>query len=379
MSTPFLFAHLVAIALVGLVIPSASAQVAGSPKPSTTGANPGNGRPAGFGQYLSTNPYRTPQTLTAARSGYSNPPSAYGGYGGYGYRPQVLTGYGSTLQGAASVIDATGQRNISNQQASILREQKRQMSYQTTRDRVNLEMEYEDLKNRRYRQGLENDRQRALETARRNPTDTDIWSGRTLNLLLKSILLAPAPTRGPNVYLSPEMVAALNLTDGASKGSLALAKDEGKIDWTDALGGTAFDAPRKQFTENFALAMKAAQAGKKSDRATLKGLQADLKSLGSLLDDQVATLSPSDYIVSRRLLKKLKEGVEGLSSSRLIASCNDTWKKNVHNVAALVTYCQQNGLEFAGAAASGDKEYYTAAYLAIRTYERGTAQMASAR
>jgi hypothetical protein len=386
MSAPSPFVYSVAIALAGLVIPSASAQVAGSQKPAILGANDrsytpatlGKDRPPGFGPYLSTNPSTTPE-LAPAGSPYTNPPAASGGYGGYGYPSQILTGRGSTLQGQASVIAATGQYYGSIQQASILREQKRQMSYQTTRDRLNLEMEYEDLKTRRYRQGLENDRQAILAKARRDPQDTNVWSGQTLNVLLKSILAGSTPTRGPNISLSPETVRGLNLTVGANRGSLALAKDEGKIDWTETLEDTPFDTPRKRFGENFALAMKATQSGEKPALAMRRDLEADLQSLASLLDEQVASLSPSKYIESRRLLNKLKDGVKGLSDNGLIASCNGSWRKNVGNVADLVTYCQQNGVEFNAAAAAGDKACYQAAYLAFRAYERETVQLASAR
>ena len=392
MSAPSRFVCTVA-ALVGagLVIPSASAQVAGSNNPYTSVANQppynlstlGKDRPLGFGYNPSTNPYTTavasaPAVAQPTGSAYTNQPTGYGNNGGYGYHPQVLTGYGSTLQGAASLTAAQGQYQVNNQQARILREQSRQMTYQTTRQRISLENDYEDMKNQRYRQSLVMTRRVILETARTNPQDIDIWAGSTLNVLLVSILAAPAPTRGPNIYLSQETLRGINLTDGTTRGSLALAKDEGKIDWTDALSDTAFDTPRKRFGENFASAMKAAQSGEKSDRSTLKDLQTDLKSLGDQLDDEVTTLSPDSYMASRRLLNKLKEGVKGLSESRIIASCNGSWKKDVRSVADLVTYCQQKGLQFSPAAASGDAPCYTAAYLAIRAYERGTVQLASA-
>lgn len=390
MSAPSRFLCSVAAALFGadLVLPSASAQVAGSNNPYTTRTNPipyntsalGKVPPLGLGYNLATNPYSTtvasvPAVTQPTGSAYSNPPTGYGNYNGY---PQILTGAGSKLQGQASLTAASGQYQVNIQQARILREQSRQASLDTQRKRLVAEIEYEDLKNQRYRQVVEMNRQAVLDKARRDPQDTDIWSGMTLNVLLKSILAAPAPTRGPNIELSQDTLHGLNLSDGISRGSLAMAKDDGKIEWTDALQDASFDTSRNRFTENFVKAMKAAQEGEKSDRSTLKDLQSDLKSLGDQLDDEVTTLSPDSYMASRRLLNKLKDALKGLSTDRIIASCNSSWRKDVRTVADLVAYCQQKGVEFGAAAAEGDRVRYQAAWLAIRAYERGTVQLASA-
>ena len=239
-------------------------------------------------------------------------------------------------------------------------------------------MQYEDLRIQRYKQTMEMNRQAVLDRARRDPQDTDIWSGSTLNVLLKSILASEAPTRGPNISLGQDTLHGLNLTDGISRGSLAMAKDDGKIEWTDALLNAAFDPSRKRFGENGAKAMKAALVGEKSDRSTLEDLRTDLKTLADQLDEEVATLAPSSYIESRRLLNKLKDALLGLSTDRIVASCNSSWRKDVRTVADLVAYCQQKGVEFGAAAAEGDRVRYQAAWLAIRAYERGTVQLASA-
>ena len=198
-----------------------------------------------------------------------------------------------------------------------------------------------------------------------------------MNLLLKSLLASPAPGRGPNIPLTQETLEGLNLTTGVTNGSLSLGKDEGKIDWTETLGDAVFDTPRKRFSENFAKAMKGAQTGEKPARSLLQDLQADLKTLDALLVDQVRELSPDNYIASRRLLNKLKVSLTGLGDSQVVAACNSSWKKNVRNVADLVGYCQQHGVEFGPAAAPGDPPCYSVAYLAFRAYERGTVQVAS--
>ena len=84
MSLPSPFVYAAAVALFGLAIPSATAQGVGSNGPSTTGPNqrsynstmPNRDRPAGYGQYLSTDSSTAPETLAAAQSigsHYANP------------------------------------------------------------------------------------------------------------------------------------------------------------------------------------------------------------------------------------------------------------------------------------------------------------------
>ena len=74
---------------------------------------------------------------------------------------------------------------------------------------------------------------------------------------------------------------------------------------------------------------------------------------------------------SRRLLNQLKETVTGLGNARVVRSLNPGWRSEVHTVAQLVGHCMRNGLSFGPAAAAEDEPAYTAAYYAIRNYERG--------
>jgi hypothetical protein len=89
-------------------------------------------------------------------------------------------------------------------------------------------------------------------------------------------------------------------------------------------------------------------------------------------------LSPDDYNSSRRRLNQVKVALDGLSDRRALRSFNSAWKKDVRNVSELVAYCMNNGLEFGGATASGDRACYEAAYYALRSYERDVVQLASA-
>jgi hypothetical protein len=195
--------------------------------------------------------------------------------------------------------------------------------------------------------------------------------------LLRSILTAPEPTAGPHITLTQETVRGLNLTDGRTRDNLALAKDEGKISWTQALKEESFDNVRDQFSKSFVKAIKSVREGQSPPLSLVRALRADLDKISSKLSDLVNELPPSRFIESRRLLNHLNRTVDGLSNPRLVKAANDSWRKNIHTVADLVGHCKRNGLEFGPAVAVGDFPAYLAAFNAIRDYEAGIWQMAA--
>jgi hypothetical protein len=378
--------HAVAGLLLLSGVSPSSAQYQNQPLPYHTGVlgnwssyTPGYGAPP---------PYRPPAPAPApgyGPPGYSSgapyapsapapsyPPAA--AYPPWGYYPQSR--FGSTLQGYASLTQATGQYWQDIQQARITREQSRQMALDTQKKQIELEMWYE--KNRPTALTMaKSDKASQLQWARYDAQSTQIWDGRPLNVLLQSIFLSPDPGRGPYLSLDQSTLRGLNFTDKTTRGNLALAKNDGSITWTDALLASTFDDLRNRFGMNFAKAITIARTGKTPPRDAVLALRTDLDTMSTMLDDEVQTLTPDDYIGARRLLNQLKNTIKGLSNPLLCKGCDDTWKKNVHTVSDLVTYCLKNGLEFGPAVAPGDYACYTAAYYAIRDYERGIWQTAS--
>jgi hypothetical protein len=307
--------------------------------------------------------------------GYVNPGFGYGfGYPGFGYG-FGFPGYGSygdTLQGIASVTAATGQYYQDIQQARITREQSRQMALDTQRKQIEFEMWYETVRPTAPKM-LKQEQATDLDWARNHAQNTEIWSGRTLNVLLRSILKSPNPLQGPNIPLDERILRGLNLTDGTTRANLSLTKDEGKIIWPEALAAESFDEVRDRFTKNFEEATRMVQSSGPPPRALMNSLRKDLKTLDEKLDDQVRDLAPSRYIESRRLLNQLTTNIRGLSDPRVVKALHSDWRKNVRNVSDLVGYLMKNGLEF-GPAVAGDESSYTAAYWAIRNYERAVVQ-----
>jgi hypothetical protein len=254
------------------------------------------------------------------------------------------------------------------QSARIGREISRQMSFETARQRLELEMEYERRRPTAPRI-IGAQRRNELDWARNYASSTEIWSGSTLNVLLRSILTVANPTEGPHIPLAPSTVRGLNLTDGTTRANLSLTKDEGRIEWTVTLEGEEYDTIRDRFSKTFRKATEYANAGKVPDRTMIRSLQDDLRLIDEKLNDQVRDLPPSRFIESRRLLNRLRDTISGLANPRLVKANTNDWRTNVTNVAELVRHCKQNGLRFGPAATSADHAAYTAAFFALRAYE----------
>ncbi len=317
----------------------------------------------------------SPYSINTVPGGYA--PSSSPSYQSYYPPPYTyMPPAGATLQGLAALTSASGQYWNQIQQARITREQSYQASMDTRRKQIEFELWYETVRPTAPKM-LAKEKATDIDWARNYAQNSEIWSGRTLNVLLKSVLASTSPTRGPNIPLDESTLKGLNLTDMTTRGSLALAKDDGKIDWPEALQDAAYDEARERFSENFSKAIKEAQQGEQPPIPLLRDLRADLKKLNEKLDEQVRDLSPSRWIEGRRQLNKLKDTINGLSNARMCKSCNSSWRKDVRTVAELVAYCMKNGLEFGPAAAPGDSPCYTAAYYALRSYEREAVLMAS--
>jgi hypothetical protein len=329
---------------------------------------------AGPGSYAM---YTAPRPTTTIP--YGTPGAPYSmpyGYGwGYGGPRGVGANYGAALQGVASVTAATGQYWQDIEQARISREQANQASLDTRKKQIEAELWYESIKPTAPSMAAAR-RQGDLEWARGEAPKTEIWAGRTLNVLMQSVLRSPNPLAGPTISLDPATIRGLNLSDKATRGNLAMAKDEGKIIWTETLQDAPFDDARNRFTKSFEAAMRSAQSGEPPARAIVNDLRNDLKQMNEKLDEIVSIIPAGRYTESSRLLRQLKDTVDGLANPRVVKSASTGWKANVHTVRDLVGHCMKNGLEF-GPALDGDEAAYTAAYYAIRSYERGVMQLAS--
>jgi hypothetical protein len=343
----------------------------GSPASATLSTSPYGG---GYGSTLSTSPY----------GGYSMSTSPYGGnfanssYGG-GWGSYDPTG----LQGLASYTQAQGNYKIQIMQARLLREQARQANIDTARKQIQFEAWYESMKMTAPKL-RDQEMATALDRARKDPPATEIWSGTSLNELLRSIQKVGRNNlkSGPQVDLSDVNLDAVNLTDKTGQGNAGMLKAETKdgklaMYWPSAFETPGFSEPAKQLTQSLSEAVAALKKKEKPASTTLKDVQNNYRILSDKLTATASTdeLSPSQYIEAKRYLRQLDQAIKALNDPKA-SNYFDDWKAKGRTVSELVDHMMKNGLSFAPAT-SGDEAAYSALYQALRQFEGGLTQKVS--
>jgi hypothetical protein len=326
-----------------------------------------------YGSTLSTSPYGGGYSLSTT-GGYGG--SGYGGYGGYGYG-DPSSPYGGTLQGLASLTQAQGNYQIQIQTARLLREQARQANIDTARKQLQFEAWYESMKMTAPKM-REIEAATELDRARKDPPAGEVWSGKSLNELLRSIRKAGRNNlkNGPQVDLSDVSLENVNLTDQSGQGNASLLKAEkdGKLalHWPAAFENPTFAKTAERLTQSLSEAVAAIKKKEKPAETTLKDVRNDYKTLSDKVAETASTdeLSPSQYIEAKRYLRQLDQAIKALSSGPKASKYFDDWRAKGKTVAELVDHMMTNGLEFAPAA-SGDEAAYSALYQALRAYENG--------
>jgi hypothetical protein len=336
--------------------------LAGSPYSISTLAagSPMTGYPS-----LSTSPYGnfggdySLSTVPGASSGYGSSP--------YGYPPYTyIPPDAALLYGLASLTNAEGKYRIDIQQARLLREQSYQMSFETVKKRLELEIYLEKMK-LTAPQMREREMATDLDRARKDPPATEIWSGRSLNELLRSIQGMGSLNRGPNLPLEEETLEHINVS-GGTRGNVGMLRGGGKLSWPLSLQEPQFTEQRKRLESNLQHAVVDLKDKNPVPAATLRDINNDFKELNDKLSDSADELSPGQYIEAKRYLNQLGQAVKALSDPKAANYFNDTWKARGKNVAELVANMTKEGLVFAPAA-PGDEAAYSALYQSLRAFE----------
>jgi hypothetical protein len=294
-----------------------------------------------------------------------------GGYGGSGngyMNPYYPTYYPnpteSVYKGAAEYMRGEADYYKGIQQAKLLREQARQAAADTRKRLLQEEIDFERMRPKA--PDLRAREERADRDLAQRATGPEVWSGRALNSLLRSV--AEKGGRGPSIPLEEDTLKGLNLTDKSSRGNLGVLKNAGALRdlrrWPSALQEEQYEEPRKRLARNLRMAAEALKDRDAPDRATLQDLKADYNALSKDLESSVGDLSPSQYIEARRFLGQVRDAIRGLSDPKAAS-----WAPRGQTVGELVDYLRSNGLEFAPAT-EGDERAYNALYQALRAFER---------
>ncbi len=305
-------------------------------------------------------------TIPGAGGDASNP---YGYYPPYTYIPPAA----ATLMGAASLTTASGQYWNQIEQARITREQSYQASIDTRKKLIEFERWYETVRPTTPRM-LAQESATNLEMARTEASNTDVWSGRALNILLKSIQIMGSLNRGPNLALDEDTLRHINLSAGTGGNVGMLRTNDGNLSWPLPLMGDQFTEQRERLTKNIRHAVSDLKGKEPVAAATLKDVNTDFKVLNDRLSDSADDLSPGQYIEAKRYLNQLGQAVKALSDPKAVNYFNNTWNAKGKNVAELVANMSKEGMVFAPAA-PGDEAAYSSLYQSLRAFENGIQQV----
>jgi hypothetical protein len=218
----------------------------------------------------------------------------------------------------------------------------------------------------------------SAEAARRSQIDrsalstTEIRSGRSLNDLLRHVVaLQKRGIEGPNVPLDKDTLQHLNLQVVGGRGNGGLRKGAGTLDWPAPLRDARFAEGRKRFADQMADAVEQVKWGNRVKPGRIEVMEAELARLAGTLRKSMAELSPPRYVEAMRYLRQLGHALETLEDGKASDRVSNARAPRVKNVAMLVRYLGDNGLEFAPAVNRGDPTAYRALYRALATFDAG--------
>jgi len=328
-------------------------------------ANLGVGRPV-YNPFsnLVVNPYGGAATITS--QGY--PPGYAPGYGGYGNSSDPYGGY------------LNGQYLINVQQASLLQADVKKKQLENRR------ATYEEwLWERNNLPTLEDERARIageqLRRAQNDPPLPEIWSGESLNVLLKSAQSLGKSVQGPNIPLDEEIVNKINLNSGKAGINFGLLKNEGQLTWPFSLREVKPAADSQELRDLLQrLAKKAFNEAKlgQIDPNTISELDKGTDRLQKMLVAQVGDMPFAQYSEGKRYLSQLYDGIKALREPNAGDIANGKFKLKGNTVAEVVDYMTKNGLQFAPAVA-GEEAAYTALQRALAAYGAGVSKLVADR
>jgi hypothetical protein len=270
------------------------------------------------------------------------------------------------MSGVADIYSAIGQAQISEQQAGIVREQKKQAEIDTRRKNFD-EWLYERDKTPTSEDNRERARIEQVRRSRNDPPINEIWNGMALNTLLTATLQADTQRGpGPSIPLDPDSVHHINVTSGATSGSVGMLRDGGKLKWPLPLTRAPYEADRARVTELAPLAYKQASSGQVQPDV-LQGLTDSANSLNDLISRHVADLTPKEYSQGKSFVRELNGTIAALQDPSVSNYITRKWAPRGNTVGELVNEMNRQGLKFAPAVA-GDEAAYMAVYRGMVAY-----------
>ncbi len=303
---------------------------------------------------LGQNPAQTPFNPYATFTSVT--PAPYWGYSGYPW----------SISPAADIIRAQGQLLLDVQQAYLMREQVKQLKFETRRKQLEQWLwERENLPT------TEDERQRLqrenLRRSRNDPPMTEIWSAKALNDILLDYQKTPSLLSAANEAIPEGLLAQINVTTGKYEANIGILKQ--KPHWPLILHRDAFRASRTQIESLLDRAVKKAQV-EEMDAAALEELNLRLRELEQKLTGMLrsqgndATFTPTMYIDAKTFLAQLKNALLLMQQPDASKYFSGKYAVKGRTVGDVIRHMAENGLRFA-AASPGNQAAYTALHRAL--------------
>lgn len=296
------------------------------------------------------------------------------GYPGYPIIQGPVQGY---YNGVANVVSSYGQYSIDVNQARLTNQQVEQEKIRTRRMLLDQER-YEKSLQPTVNEVEARKRAIALQRARNDPPSVEIWSGSTLNDLLRAVQDAQAKTgvRGPQVPLETKTLEHINVSAGTSRGPVSLIRPDGRLRWPFVLQDERFAMERQQIDQLLPQAIKEIQGSVGLQLATFKGLTSAMAALKEKITASAPDMSLSDIVSAKGYAEQLGDAIGVLKDPSAVNYFNGTWEAKGKNVAELVNNMSQGGLTFAPAS-EVDRPFYSSLYRSLLTYDSGVVQLVS--
>lgn len=355
--------HLLVFAVAGLFVHFHSLTLKAQP-PAVGG--PGNFRVApNLGNVAAYSAGTTRGAQVGAVAGFRQGQLSAPVYGG-GFYPPYYDPLGGYTSGLADMMNAQGQVLKDIEESGLMHEQLRQAHIDTRRKNFD-----EYLYEREMRPTPEDEREKQrIESIRRSRNDapqSEIFSGLALNTLLNAIQQMHAQrVEGPRVYIDENTRRHLNLTSGATTGSVGLLQNGGKLQWPLPLQRAPFAADRQRLDELMPMAYKQAATGAVQGDV-LDGMITAVNNMYATIKQNIAEITPTDYSRARTYLRQIEGAIKGLQDPNVANYVTRKWAVHADTIGEMVAQLSQQGLKFAPAT-PGDEAAYQAAYAGMVQY-----------
>jgi hypothetical protein len=283
---------------------------------------------------------------------------------------------GGFLNGAASVMSASGQYAINNQQANLIRQQVKS-AHIDNRRRMFDELRYERENTPPLSANLEASRQEQVRQML-NPQLTEIWSGTAPNVLLTNIqqIQLRYGLQGATIPLEPDVLRHLSLTTGTTPGSSGLLRDGGKLSWPPELQDDRFK-DKREAVDKLLPQMVDQAMGSGVTGQSIRQMEGLVAGLVDEVTAAVDSMTPSDNIRAMRYVQQLRDATKLLRDPNAAKSLGGgAWQAQGNTVSELVAFMTSKGLRFAPAA-RGDEPFYTSMHRSLVAYNSSLEQFMS--